>query len=373
MADKSRSGDLALLGIIASDFFGALAGATVHLTLIWWVLGQGTSATVVSLMILAIFVPMNLGVLFSGWAVARMGARRLLLISKSVALLGAFACFVLLASGQLSLWALALISTITYGAMGPSLTADLARVPALARMANRPLAVFHAGNGISMVLGQVGGLVLAGVLMDAIGMAQTVLIGCVLVVVSLFITWISFPRDRLGSAPTGSFLTVTRDLAVTVFHRVMSAGILHRALILVGVIIAVSEGISEVFLPLVIRENGLPATTLSSTMIALVAASIVGSLLAPAISKRFALNTVMGVATGLTALLFISALSVSHWMVITGFIALIVGVATLAGTLASTAIQEEMPNALQAQAMGLWQSTVLAASAVAIFLAGALA
>ena len=58
-----RGGDAALLSILAADFFGAIAGALVHLTMVWWVLEQGISGPTVSLLVLCIFMPLNFGVL----------------------------------------------------------------------------------------------------------------------------------------------------------------------------------------------------------------------------------------------------------------------------------------------------------------------
>jgi len=44
-----RSGDAVLASILAGDFFGAIAGSLVHLTMVWWVLEHGVSGPTVSM------------------------------------------------------------------------------------------------------------------------------------------------------------------------------------------------------------------------------------------------------------------------------------------------------------------------------------
>ncbi len=118
-ASGKPRGDAVLASILLADLLGAIAASLVFLTMTWWVLRQDPPDLVFGLMMLAIVVPLNIGVLLSGPAVARMGARRLLLWSKGGALAGAGLCLLLMAQGLMTLPLLALIAALTYGALGP--------------------------------------------------------------------------------------------------------------------------------------------------------------------------------------------------------------------------------------------------------------
>lgn len=364
---RLRPGDGALLGILASDFFGALAAATVHLTMVLWVLAQGASSTVVSLMVLTIFIPLNLGVLISGVAVARYGARRLLIASKAMALLGAFACFVLLAGDAMTLPVLSILAALTYGAMGPSITADIGRAPAFVRLAGRRLVDFHAVNGIAMVIGQVGGLGLAGLLADRFGAAAAVAAGCGLVVISLSITWASFPRDRPRAAgASAEIIAMTRD----VFNRIDGRRIGRASVLAAAAVIAVAEGCSEVVLPVATRAADLPSIALSLALCAAVVASIAAALAAQAAHEKVALPVALSIAALSAALALFCAAVWGDWIAIAIAAAVSVAAASGVGTMTVTSLQEAMPASLQAQAIGLWQSLVLTVSAAAILAAG---
>jgi len=177
--------------------------------MVWWVLSQGVSGPTVSLLVLCIFLPLNIGVLLTGVAVDRFGSRRLLIVSKLIATCGALACFLLLATNAMTLVILAILAIVTYGAMSPSISADISRVPAITKLAGRRLESFHAANGIVMVAGQMIGLIGAGLLWDATGPAAAVGLGTLLVLISTAFTWFGFPRDRVGPrSPLSAFAQV---------------------------------------------------------------------------------------------------------------------------------------------------------------------
>ena len=365
-----RPGDTALLGIIVSDFFGALAGANIHLTMVWWVLSQGLSAATVSLMVLCIFAPLNAGVLLTGAAVARFGSRRLLVVSKSIALAGASSCLLALASGRMTPGLLAIIAIVTYGAMSPSMAADLARVPALARLARRRLASFHAANSAAFVAGQVGGFGLAGLLAGQGASVTSVAVGVVLVAISLAITWATFPVDRLHNRPVDGAMHVMRSQIRAVMSRLRGTPVRRAHVLAAAAIISTAQGCIEVAMPLAVRAAGLPTSVLSAALTVAVMSGVVATLLAQAVHPRVQLGrSLVLIASGL-----LFALLVAHAVpTITGVfvaVAATAAAASAAGVLTVTSLQQSMPTALQAQAIGLWQFLILGVGLLTIIATG---
>lgn len=365
-----RPGDAVLLSILAADFFGALAGALVHLTMVWWVLSQGVSGPTVSLLVLCIFLPLNIGVLLTGVFVARYGSRRLLIISKLVATAGAVACCALLAMNAMTLPILAGLAIVTYGAMAPSIAADIARVPALAKLAERRLESFHAANGISLVVGQMTGLLAAGFLWGAAGPAFATGLGICFVIISTAFTWIGFPRDRVGQRSELSTYGQVLDLSRSVLGHLGGPKVSLPAVLVTATIIAAAQGCIEVAFPIAVSAAGLPATALSLALVLAVVAGVSATVLAERMYSRIRLSiALVGIATALLALLIVAA----GWPGITGFyiaVAATAAAASGAGTLTITALQESMPVSLQAQAIGLWEFLCLSLGSVAIVMTG---
>lgn len=366
-----RSGDAVLLSILSADFFGAMAGALVHLTMVWWVLEQGVSGPVVSVLVLCIFLPLNIGVLLTGVAVNRFGSRRLLIVSKLLATCGALACFTLLLTQTMTLPILALVAVLTYGAMAPSVAADIARVPALTKLARRRLETFHAANGIVMVIGQMLGLWAAGLLWDASGPATAVGIGIVMVLISTALTWLGFPRDRLApTRPTTSVFKEIKSLSASVFDKLDSAKIDVPLILVTAAIIATAQGCIEVAFPIAVAAAGLPASALSMALILAVVTGVAATVVAEMTYARIALSTALLI---IAAALF-SVLSLSIYAQgLTGFyiaVGATSAAASAAGTYTITSLQERMPVSLQAQAIGLWEFLTLSLGSLTILATG---
>jgi len=290
--------------------------------MVWWVLSQGVSGPTVSLLVLCIFLPLNIGVLLTGVAVDRFGSRRLLIVSKLIATCGALACFLLLATNAMTLVILAILAIVTYGAMSPSISADISRVPAITKLAGRRLESFHAANGIVMVAGQMIGLIGAGLLWDATGPAAAV---GLINLQSVFVT---------------------------------------------AAIIATAQGCIEVAFPIAVAAAGLPAKVLSMALVLAVITGVAATVLAERFYSRVQLTT----ALLFTALTLLGILLISSiWPGITGFyiaVGATSAAAAAAGTFTITALQERMPISLQAQAIGLWEFLVLSVGSVTILFTG---
>lgn len=367
---RDRAGDAALFWILAADFVGALASALVHLTMIWWVLSQDVSDQVIGLMVLAIFLPLNLGVLISGIAVGRFGSRRLLVFSKGVAVGGVLACWALLAAGWMTLPLLACVAAVTYAAMGPSVAADIARVPALTRLAGRRIAAFHAANGIVMVLGQVSGLLLAGWLAERTSPATAVAFGSGLVAISAAITWATFPRDRIRPEPSATILRKFKDLSAGVLSHLKGSDVTLYAVLIAAAIVAVAEGVTEVVLPLSFRALNLPPGALATAYSVGVLGSILGAVGAQAVHGSVRLDSALAaIAVATTILLGLSMIIDLQFGVMLG-VGVTSAAAWAAGTLTVASLQDKMPVSLQAQAVSLWQTLILATGALSIFVTG---
>lgn len=365
------SGDGVLASIMLSDFFGALAGALVHLTMVWWVLEQGVSGPVVSMLVLCIFLPLNIGVLLTGVAVARFGARRLLIVSKLIATCGAIACFAFLASGTMTLLILAMIAIVTYGAMAPSVAADISRAPAIAKLAKRRLETFHASNGIAMVIGQMLGLSGAGWLWEISGPETAVGLGVVMVLISTAVTWIGFPRDHLNRGQTGAMgLAQVRTLSRAVMQN-LTGGKIDLALVLVTAgIIAISQGCIEVAFPIALSAADLPASALSQALVLATITGIAGMLVAQRTYLRIALSKALLIIASLLFVVLSLCVPAPGMVGFTVAVGATSMAASAAATYTVTALQERMPASLQAQAIGLWQCLILSVGSVAILVTG---
>lgn len=353
---RFRQGDAILSGILVADFFGAIAASLVFLTMVWWVLEQNTTDFVFGLMMLTIVLPLNVGVLVSGPAVARIGARKLLIWSKTMASLGATVCFMLLALGVMTLPVLAIIAILTYFSLGPSITADISRAPAIVRLAGRRLIDFNAVNGLVLLSGSVLGFLLAGALNDRGMVSASLGIAVIFVAASTLTTWSSFPRDRFTRRFEGSKNAHFWYLVRNVLLHANAAVIIRNAAICSALLLAVSDVYEDIFLPLVIRAEGLPPSVLSFALIASLIASALVSILAPLLYQRVDVRHVFLLsATAAFLVLGLNALVPSLWVMFA-----VVVVATLSagitGTIGFTVMQEKMPQSLQAQAVGVWQS-----------------
>lgn len=359
-----------MLTILIADFFGAIAGALVHLTMVWWVLAQGVSGPTVSFLVLCIFLPLNIGVLLTGVAVDRYGSRRLLIVSKLLATSGAFGCFILLTTGTMTLPILALIAIVTYGAMAPSVAADIARIPALTRLARRRLETFHAINGIVMILGQMLGLLGAGVLWDIAGPAAAVGIGVVMVLISTGFTWVGFPRDRVGPRSPLSALHQLKVLSKLVLGNLNGPKINLPAVFVTAAIIATAQSCIEVALPIAVAAAGLPASALSMALVLAVITGVGATVLAEKTYAKIRLApALLTIAISLLGFMTLA----TAWPNIAGFYIAIGATsasAAAAGTYTITALQERMPVSLQAQAIGLWEFLVLSVGSFTILATG---
>ena len=370
VAGYKRSANKVLATILCADFFGALAGALVHLTMVWWVLEQGVSGPTVSALVLCIFIPMNLGVLLTGVAVDRIGSRRLLLISKLLATLGAAICWSLLATDMMTLPLLALLAIGTYGAMSPSIAADIARVPALTRLAKKRLETFHAANGIVMVIGQVLGLLGAGVLWEWVGPAAAVGLGVQLVLISTAITWAGFPRDRIGVRSPLTARAQLVALSRAALEKLDGPQISLPFVLCTAAIIATAQGCIEVAFPIAVSAADLPASALSMALVLAVGTGVAATLIAEITYRHIRMaQTLLGIALALFAVLLAATMAEG----LVGFyiaVGATSAAASAAGTYVVTALQERMPVSLQAQAIGLWEFLVLSAGTITILLTG---
>ena len=366
-----RQGDRAFAGILAANLFGAAAASVVFLTMVWWVLAQGVADLVFGLMMLAIVVPLNLGVLVAGPAVARLGARLLLILSKLAALAGAGLCLLLLWHEALTLPLLALLAMATYAALGPSMTADVSRTPAIARLAGRRLIDFNAVNGLSMLAGSVAGFWAAGRLIDAGQAVGAMGVGVACIAISTAWTVASFPRDRLGRRFDGGARGHLAHLLRRVLRQWRAAPVIPALALLATVLLAISNVYEDVVLPLIIRDAGLAPSTHASALIASVIAAALVSVIAPAVHGRVALRRLAVLCAVAALAVLVVHLRVTGPLVFLAVVVVTTLAAGLVGTLGFTVMQERMPQSLQAQAVGVWQGLSMSVGSVT-FLAGAL-
>ena len=365
-------GDAVLAGILLADFLGAIAASLVFLTMVWWVLAQDPSDLVFGLMMLALVVPLNVGVLLSGPAVARLGARRLVLWSKLGALAGATLCLALLAQDLMTLPLLALIAAATYGALGPSVTADVSRAPAITRLAGRQLIDFNAANGLAMLLGAVLGFWLAGRFNDAGQAVTSLAIGAACIAGSTLATWAAFPRDRRARAFAGTSSAHLRHLVRGVLRRTREVPAIRAMALISALLLAVSGVYEDIVLPLTLRAAGLPPSTHSAAMIASVIAGALVSLLAPGLHRSIGARPVYLVAAlsvlGVLAL-HLAAPGPAVFVAVVLVAALSAGLTAMLGF---TVMQERMPVSLQAQAAGVWHSFVMTLGSLCLLAGGLL-
>lgn len=371
-ASSRLRGDAVLAGLLLADFMGAIAASLVFLTMVWWVLRQDPSDLVFGLMMLAIIVPLNIGVLLSGPAVARVGARRLVLWSKGGALTGAGLCLVLMTKGWMTLPLLALIAAMTYGALGPSVTADVSRAPAITRLAGRRLIDFNAANGLAMLLGAVLGFWLAGRFNDTGQSAASLALGAACIVGSILATWAAFPRDRKARAFDGTSAAHLRHLLRAVLQQVRKTPMVRAMATQAALLLAISGVYEDIVLPLTLREAGLAPSTHSAALIASVIAGALVSLLAPVLHRHIGARPVFLLCTFAALgvlLLHLAAPGPGVFIVVVLVIALCAGLTAMLGF---TTMQEAMPVSLQAQAAGVWHSFVMTLGSVCLLAGGIL-
>lgn len=364
--------DLPLIGILASDLFMFFGGSAIHLTIVWWVLAQGTSPSLVAIMTLAIIIPLNIGALLSGMLVARLGARRLLLWSKSIACAGALVCLFLLLANALSLVTVACVAVVTYGAMGPSTSADLSRVPSLCRLSGWRIISFHSTNSIIILFAHLGGLGLAGLLVDHAGTVTAVISGSVFCFASLATTAFTFPRDR-DAIMKASRSRHPVDLIGQVLRHPHLGRLGRMSLIVVAGLAGIAAAMRDVTIPLATRAAGDSASLLSLGTGLCIIGSVAGALLARRLDHGLEPGQLARGGALTMTLALGSAAWFGGWWAILAATVLITTTAALSTTIVTARLQEQLPASLQAQTMGVWQSLVLSLNTVIALVTGGLA
>jgi len=270
----------------------------------------------------------------------------------------------------MTLTILGILAIAIYGAMAPSVSADISRVPAIAKLANRRLETFHAINGIVMVTGQLLGLWAAGVLWDLIGPPPAVALGVLFVLVSTGFTWVAFPRDRMGVPSPLPVFEQVKELSRSVLRKLDGPNVNLSTVLVAAAIIATAQACIEVALPIAVSAAGLPASVLSWALLLAVITGISASLIAERTYAHIRLApALLAISLILLAFLIVSAAisGITGFCIATGATS---GAAAAAGTFMITSLQERMPVSLQAQAIGLWEFTVLSVGSFTILVTG---
>lgn len=367
-----RFRSIPLIGILLSRSLAFAGGAIIQLAMMWWVLQVHGSPILLSVLAICMFLPMNIGIIGSGLLVGRFGARRLLLFSKLAALLGAITCTTMLAVDLLTIETLLVLSVLTYGAMAPSITADISRVPVLTQFAGWRIATFHAANYTVMISARLVGFGFAGVLVDRFGQAATVGLATVFVAGSLAVTAASFPRDssrRKGSLTLSAWLTLTQRV---VAHEAMSR-ISLLTVIGVALLMAIWATQVEVLLPLTVNMSHLPATVLSAALAVCALASMMGAATYRFVGERIGITRLARRLVWVFPLTLMLAASRGRLDVIAPSTAVCAATGAFLANGVVTTLQREMPTSLQAQMIGLWRSLSMLSTAMALLVVGALA
>lgn len=368
--NKQRlSCSLPLGGILVSDVLAFSGGATIQLSMIWWVLEVYGSPVLLSALSICMFGPLIVGVTISGLIVGRFGARRLLILSKAAASLGSIACAGILASGLMSIEILLALAVLTYGAIAPSLTADLSRVAAFAQFAGWRLATFHTASLGVLVSARLVGFALAGILVDRIGEAATVGLASVLLIASLVVTIVSFPRDRpvRGAAiSVSAWNSLTRRiLASEAFRRVGILTVTSAALL-----IAVGLAMIEVIVPSVAHVGQYSSTVLSVALSACAFANIVGAALYRLTEGRLSIARAWFTLPWLLSLALATAAFDGRLVLVVSATAVCAAAGAYLATGLVSTLQKQISNSLQAQFFGLWQTLVMSTAVLVIALVG---
>jgi len=220
------------------------------------------------------------------------------------------------------------------------------------------------------VLGQMAGLLGAGLLWDAAGPSAAVGLGVILVLISTGCTWLGFPRDRVGPRSPLSVIAQVKTLSRSVLAKLDGPNIDLSSVLVTAAIIATAQGCIEVAFPIAVAAADLPASALSLALVLAVITGVASTVFAEMAYARTRLApALLLIAGSLFGVLIIA----SAWPNITGFyiaVGATSAAAAAAGTLTITALQERMPVSLQAQAIGSSEFLVLSVGSATILLTG---
>jgi len=361
-----------LTSIVVSDFLEFLAESLLQFTLIWYFLTNNRDPEWIALLNAAVYLPLAAGGLFSGLFVQRIGARRLLLVSKGAAASANLLIVLLFIDGMLSLTVLVVLALATYSCIALALTAHAGCIRAFARWAGVRLMTYNALRAGAIIVAPLLGVSSAGLLADRYGALVVLAIACGISFLSFLITLLSFPRSRTGA---GMRLTLASwvDLTRRTLTAIRASDMSMSTFALCAGLFATEITFSGMIIPLEVQAHGMSATTLSEVGIAGSSLAAIGALLAPSAQSRVSFARLVA-ASGLVFCMTFLAVAAQRDC---SRLSLLLAVATpgfVLGILSPvfmTNLQRSIPVTLVAHGVGLAGSLPMFLSPLLMVIAGA--
>ncbi len=308
----------------------ALAAAPIVAVLL---LGVGEAAT--GLLQTALTLPFVLLAIPAGLLADRMPRRLLMAGAEGLRALALLAILLLIVTGTLTLWMLALLGfvavcgTVVYSVAAPSL------VPALVPPRSLPAA--NARIELARTIAFAGGPALGGVLVGWVGAAPAFGVAAALSVMAMVLLAGLYEPARDVVANRHPIRKI-KEGAAFVFHHPLLRPVFVTQLIFN----TASFLILAVFVPYAVRRLGLSASGVGTTLAMYGVGMTVGALLATRIMRRLAFGTViaLGPVTGFVAALVMALTTVVPSPLLAGLSFFLLGAGPILWVISTTTLRQ---------------------------------
>ena len=340
----------------------ALAISIVAMSLPWVLISGGQGATAAGIAAFALHLPSVVGLFFAGRIVDRIGARRVVIASDTLALICMGGALVLSAvAGGFSWAVLAALGAANFAA-APSIVAQGARLPELARLARLPLVNANSAREIAGGLAYVLGPAAAVLLVERVGLTGVIAAVAGLLALILLIDLFAFPR--FGPARR------RQDEAHRPAWRFADDPTLKIVVVLGVLLVGVYASLDEILAPALVVAVDARAEDLALFLFLIALASFGATTLFAVIGHRLPRPAVFRGGIMLYALGLCLLASLPPELALLAAPVLIgLGGGPL-GPIVTTAVQERVPAAVRGHAVGRVWAAIMAAQPFAALGAG---
>jgi macrolide resistance protein len=353
---------LPLYGVMSAAGFSRLGNAVVGVALPWLVLDITGSAALTGVASAAATGPLVIGAFFGGPLIDRLGSRVVAVTADILSATTVTAVVALMLIGQLEIWAL--IALILLGALfdGPGMTAPSARLPDLAKLAGVPLERVTAIDELLESGAVVFGPPLAGLAVVLVGLEATLCVTAACSLIAACLNAASLPRDRRKRSQRTPFSAGAWFL--------LGDPLLRTILALATVMIAVFAALTAVVMPTLLQSGDGSALDLGLFLATSGGGAAIAAMAFGVFGRRAdgRLVLILSLAGAVIALAGIAFVGPGLWQLVC---AAILGLATGAlGPLLNTLFLRRAPAKIRGSVFGASTAAALAATPVAVLLAG---
>ena len=334
----------------------------IAMSLPWIIISGGRGAGLAGTIAFALHLPAVIGMFYGGRLIDRLGARRVLVASDWGGLGAMLAALALVAAVPDALWSVVALLALANLIGAPSIVAQGARLPEIARLARLPLVTANTVREIVHGLAYAAGPASSVLIVEAFGLIGVITVASVVLLGLALLDLAAFPRFVVKAQPMGA--------PEEGGYRLSQDATLMLILVLGVLLVGIYTSLDEILAPALVvdADKGAPVLALYLVLIAL--SSLCSSLVFAFVGHRVPQGTVFTVACGGFAVgLWLLALLPREAALIVAPIVMGLSVGPM-GPIVMTAIQARVPVAVRGFILGRVSAYIMGAQPFAALAAG---